>query len=145
MPYTKVMIHLIWSTKNREPIITAELKPHLLQHIKENSRQKDIFIDALNCVPDHIHILISLGTEQTISKTVMLLKGESSFWVNKQNLLKHKFEWQDEYIALSVSQSGLEKVRAYIANQEDHHRKMTFAEEYQKFLNEHQTQSFAQD
>ena len=137
MPYIKVMIHLIWSTKNREPIITSALKTHLLQHIKGNSRQKDIFIDALNCVADHIHILVSLGTEQTISKTVMLLKGESSFWINKQNLLKHKFEWQDEYIALSISQSGLEKVRAYIASQEEHHRKITFSEEYEKFLKAH--------
>lgn len=145
MPYIKVMIHLIWSTKNREPIITTELKTHLLQHIKENSRQKDIFIDVLNCVADHIHILISLGTEQTISKTVMLLKGESSFWVNKHNLLKHKFEWQDEYIALSVSQSGLEKVRAYIANQKDHHRIMPFEEEYQKFLNDHHIQAIDKD
>ena len=137
MPYTKVMIHLIWSTKNREPIITSELKTHLLQHLKENSRQKEIFIDTLNCVKDHIHILISLGTEQTISKTIMLVKGESSFWVNKQNLLKHRFEWQDEYIALSVSQSGLENVRTYIANQGEYHRKTTFAEEYEKFLKEH--------
>ncbi|MBI4726188.1 IS200/IS605 family transposase [candidate division TA06 bacterium] len=137
MPYIKVMIHLIWSTKNRQPIITPELKTHLLHHIKENGRQKGVFVDALNCVRDHIHILVSLGTEQTISKTVMLLKGESSFWVNKQSLLKHKFEWQDEYIALSVSQSGVEKVRAYIANQEEHHRKTTFAEEYEKFLGAH--------
>jgi REP element-mobilizing transposase RayT len=134
MPYTKVMIHLIWSTKNRQPIITPQLRVLLLQHIKENSRQKAIFIDAINCVKDHIHILVSLGTEQTIAKTVMLIKGESSFWVNKQGLLKHKFEWQDEYIALSVSQSGEEKVRMYIANQVEHHRKTLFSEEYEEFI-----------
>ena len=137
MPYIKVMIHLIWSTKNREPIITAELKTHLLQHIKENSRQKDIFIDALNCVSDHIHILISLGTEQTIAKTAMLIKGESSFWVNKQSLLNTKFEWQDEYIALSVSYSAIDKVKAYILNQEEHHRKKIYSEEYEEFLKAH--------
>ncbi len=84
MPYTKVMIHFIWSTKNRVPIISKNLKPLLLSHIKENSVAKNIFIDALNCVEDHIHLLISLGTEQTISKLAMLIKGESSFWVNKQ-------------------------------------------------------------
>src|SRR5258708_1070314 len=103
MPYTKVMIHFIWSTKNRQPLISKELKPLLLQHIKENSLKKDIFIDSLNCVQDHIHLLISLGTEQTISKVAMLIKGESAFWVNKQKLLDQKFEWQEEYIALSVS------------------------------------------
>jgi REP element-mobilizing transposase RayT len=67
----------------------------------------------------------------------MLIKGESSFWVNKQKILKGKFEWQDEYIALSVSESGISKVRQYIANQEEHHRKKTFTQEYEEFLSVH--------
>jgi putative transposase len=108
MPFTKVMIHFIWSTKNRHPFISKEIKPLLLSHIKENSIRKEIFIDCLNCVEDHIHLLISLGSEQTIAKIAMLIKGESSFWLNKQKLMKQKFEWQEEYIALSVSESGLE-------------------------------------
>lgn len=82
-------------------------------------------------------MLVSLGTEQTIAKTAMLIKGESSFWVNKQNLIKKKFEWQDEYIALSVSYSAVDKVRAYISHQEIHHKKKTFAEEYEEFLHAH--------
>lgn len=60
MPYAKVMIHYIWSTKNRVHSITNELKPLLLQHIKENSIKKEIFIDTLNCVSDHIHLIVSL-------------------------------------------------------------------------------------
>lgn len=99
MPFIKVMIHYIWATKNRYPFITKELKPLLLSHIKENSISKEIFIDCLNCVEDHIHLLISLSNDQTIAKVAML-KGESSFWVNKEKLTKQKFEWQDEYIAL---------------------------------------------
>jgi len=137
MPYTKVMIHFIWSTKNRVPIISKNLKPLLLSHIKENSVAKNIFIDALNCVEDHIHLLISLGTEQTISKLAMLIKGESSFWVNKQKIIKDKFEWQDEYIALSVSESAIDKVRQYILNQDDHHKKKSFMQEYDDFLKLH--------
>src|SRR5215210_8257561 len=137
MPYTKVLIHFIWATKNREHKISEELKPILLQHIKENSIKKEIFIDTLNCVSDHIHLLVSLGTEETIAKTAMLIKGESSFWINKQKLIKNKFEWQDEYIALSVSYSAIDKVRAYILNQEAHHKKKTFAKEYEEFLNAH--------
>ena len=137
MPYTKVMVHFIWSTKNRNKIISKELKPLLLNHIKENSVAKGIFIDCLNCVEDHIHLLISVGTEQTISKIAMLIKGESSFWVNKQKILKEKFEWQDEYIALSVSESGISKVQQYIANQEEHHHKKTFIQEYEEFLSVH--------
>jgi len=134
MPYTKVLIHFIWSTKNRQHLISKELKPLLLEHIKANSIKKLIYIDTLNCVSDHIHLIISLGTEETIAKTAMLIKGESSFWVNKQNVLNSKFEWQDEYIALSVSYSAVDKVRAYILNQEEHHRKKTFTEEYGEFL-----------
>ena len=138
MPYTKVMIHFIWSTKNRDRIISKALKPMLLAHIKENSIAKGIFIDCLNCVEDHIHLLISLGTEQTISKVAMLIKGESSFWSNRQKIIKEKFEWQDEYIALSVSESGIAKVRSYIANQEKHHQTKTFTQEYEEFLSVHE-------
>jgi len=138
MPYTKVLIHFIWATKNRAHLISNELKPLLLQHIKENSIKKGIFIDTINCVSDHIHLLVSLSTEITIAKTAMLIKGESSFWVNKQKLIKSKFEWQDEYIALSVSYSAIDKVRAYIFNQEVHHKKKTFAEEYEEFINAHE-------
>ena len=137
MPYTKVMIHFIWSTKNRGRVISKDLKPLLLAHIKENSLAKGIFIDCLNCVEDHIHLLVSLGTEQTISKVAMLIKGESSFWVNKQKLIRERFEWQDEYIALSVSESGILKVQQYIANQEEHHARKTFTEEYEEFLFAH--------
>jgi REP-associated tyrosine transposase len=134
MPYTKVMIHFIWATKNRQPLISNELKPRLLAHIKENSIRKNIYIDTLNCVEEHIHLLISLGTEQTISKIAMLIKGESSFWVNQQKIIQHKFEWQDDYIAVSVSESAIDKVRSYISNQEEHHRKKSFAQEYDDFL-----------
>ncbi|MBA2611485.1 MAG: IS200/IS605 family transposase [Bacteroidetes bacterium] len=137
MPYTKIYIHFIWSTKYRAPLISKELKTLLLAHIKENSIKKEIFIDSLNCVSDHIHLLVSLGTEQTVAKTAMLIKGESSFWVNKQEILKTKFEWQDEYIALSVSNSAIDKVRAYILNQEEHHKKKTFTEEYDEFISNH--------
>ena len=134
MPFVKVMIHFIWSTKNRHPLISKELKPNLLSHIKQNSIKKEIFIDCLNCVEDHIHLLISLGTSQTIDKIAMLIKGESSFWVNHEKLIPKKFEWQDEYIALSVSKSAIPKVRAYIANEEEHHNKQTFMQEYEAFL-----------
>jgi putative transposase len=134
MPYCKIMVHAIWSTKNRKPLIVKELKPLLLGHIKENSFKKNIHIDTYNCVSDHIHLLLSLGADQTIAKTIGLIKGESSNWVNKQNLSAVKFEWQEEYIALSVSSSMVDKVRHYIGRQEDHHKKKTFTEEYEEFI-----------
>jgi REP element-mobilizing transposase RayT len=69
-----------------------------------------------------------------ISKAINLIKGEASFWINKQGLTKTKFEWADEFFAASVSESQKDKVRTYIKNQDKHHRKVGFAEEYQKFL-----------
>ena len=134
MPYVRIWIHIIWSTKNREKTITKNIKNKLLNHIKENAKEKKIYIDFLNCVEDHIHILISLGVEQTISKILQLIKGESSFWVNKNDLIKAKFEWQDEYIAVSVSESQVNRVRNYIKNQEEHHKKKTFQQEYEEFI-----------
>lgn len=134
MPMIKIWIHLIWATKNRDKLISKELKPKLIEHIKSNSKEKGIWLDSVNCVSDHIHLLISLGSEQTISKTVMLIKGESSFWVNKNKLITKKFEWQDEYMAYSVSDTIVNKVRSYIANQEEHHRVKSFTEEYEEFV-----------
>jgi len=83
---------------------------------------------------DHVHVLISLSPDQTISKIVQLLKGESSFWVNKLGLTKTKLEWQDDYFAVSVSESGIDKVRDYIKNQEVHHQKKTFQQEHDEFM-----------
>jgi REP element-mobilizing transposase RayT len=134
MPFIKIWIHLIFSTKNRAHIITKNLKPKLLTHIRENAVSKNIYLDSVNCVTDHIHMLVSLKGEQSISKITMLLKGESSFWVNNNKLSSFKFEWQDELIAVSIGESALTKVRKYIASQEEHHKTKTFAEEYDEFI-----------
>ena len=72
MPYIKIWIHLIFSTKNGDKLISKQLKPQLLKHIKENSIKKNMYIDFMNCVSDHIHLLISLNSEQTISKVTQL-------------------------------------------------------------------------
>lgn len=136
MPFIRVWIHLIWSTKNREKTISPELKPRLIEHIKTNAREKGLWLDSINCTRDHIHLLISLNSEITISKVVMLIKGESSHWTNKINLGKAgtRFQWQDEYIAVSVSESMLDKVRYYIRNQELHHAQKSFTDEYKEIM-----------
>ena len=69
-----------------------------------------------------------------MAKVMQLLKGESAYWMNKNHLLKHKFEWQDEYYAVSVSETALDKVRTYIRNQEHHHRKETYKQEYDELI-----------
>lgn len=135
MPFIKVYIHLVWSTKNRIPYLdSAELRQKVWQHIRDNAKEKGIYIDFINGYSDHCHCLISLGVDQNIQKVLQLLKGESSFWINKNQLTKQKFEWQDEYFAVSVSESIVDKVRDYIKNQEIHHTKKTFQEEYDEFV-----------
>jgi len=134
MPFVKVWIHFVWSTKNREPYLTAEIRQKVFGHIRENARSKDIRLDFINGYVDHVHCLISLGTDQTIEKIMQLIKGESSFWINKNNLCKTKFQWQDEYFAVSVSESILESVRKYIADQEEHHRTKSFDDEFEGFM-----------
>jgi REP element-mobilizing transposase RayT len=134
MPYTKIWIHLIWSTKNREKSIIRDLKQQLISHIKENCNKKGIIVNSINCVSDHIHILISLHPDQKLSNVVQLIKGESSFWINKNKLTRMKFEWQSEYMAASVSESNVERVRKYILNQETHHTKKSFSQEIKELL-----------
>ncbi len=110
MAFVKVYIHFTWSTKNRIPFLdSSELRKKAWEHIKENAKEKGIFIHTINGYQEHCHCLISLGPDQTMSKIMQLIKGESSYWINKHNLCKQKFEWQDEYFALSVSESMVAK------------------------------------
>ena len=134
MPYIKVWIHLVWSTKNRYPFLTKEIRQTVFEHIRQNAKTKKIYLDCVNGFTDHIHCLVSLSNEQTISNLLQLIKGESSFWINKQKLSPSKFQWQEEYFAVSVSHSQVRKVREYIYDQENHHQKKIFQEEYDEFI-----------
>lgn len=135
MPHVKVYIHFVWSTKNRESFLSdKEIRFKVWRHIKENAKFKDIYIDIINGYKDHCHCLVSLGVDQTIKQVMQLIKGESSFWINKEKLINTKFEWQDEYFAASVSDSLIEKTRNYIKGQEKHHEQNSFQQEYDNFL-----------
>ncbi len=134
MAFVKVWIHFVWGTKNRLPILKQPQRAELFKHIRENSKNKDIYLDFINGIEDHIHCLISLNSEMSISQTVQLIKGEASFWANKKQLFAQKLEWADEYFAVSVSESQIDIVREYIRNQEKHHSKKTFTEEYEEFI-----------
>lgn len=134
MGYTKIWIHLVWITKNRKPLLTKNIRYKVFTHIKENATEKGIYVDFINGHLEHVHCLISLGAGQTIDKILMLLKGESSYWINKNKIVPGGFQWQDSYFAVSVSESAVSRVRNYIKNQEEHHRKKTFNDEYQEFI-----------
>ncbi len=134
MPFVRIWIHLVWATKNRQPFLTSDIRQKVFAHIRENALKKNIYVDFVNGYNDHMHCLISLNQEQTIAKVTQLIKGESSFWINKNNLCKEHFEWQEDYFAVSVSESGINKVREYIKNQETHHKIKTFQQEYDEFI-----------
>jgi putative transposase len=134
MPYVKNWLHCVWGTKNRVPFLQEGRKFEVIKHIRSNAGSKGIYIDFLNGHYEHLHCLILLDYDQTLSKVMQLIKGESSYWINKSKLIRHKFEWADEYYAVSVSESDVEEVREYIKNQERHHRTKTWEEECNEFL-----------
>ena len=134
MPGIKVWLHFVWATKNHEPLLNDSIQAESVSAYQGKREGKGIFIDHINGYVDHVHCLISLGTDQTLDKIMQLIKGESSFWINKSELSKFKFAWQDEYFVVSVNPGGLANVRRYIANQEEHHKKIPFKDEFENFM-----------
>ncbi len=137
MPYISIWIHLIWSTKKREPLLGKNVRTSIFKHIREYALQKGITLDTINGGLDHVHTLVSFGGDQSASKIAQLLKGESSHWVNQNGLIVPKLEWQEEYIAISLHKSLIDEVREYIRNQEEHHRRKSFKEEYDEFMRQY--------
>ena len=133
MSFVKLWVHLVFSTKNREPNLTTEIRRRLIEHIKANAREKGIYVDEINGWSEHLHLLISIGKEQSIAKIAMLVKGESAHWLNEQQIIRGKFYWQDDYYAVSVSPSKYEEVKEYIKNQEQRHTVKPFTSEAAAF------------
>ncbi len=137
MSYVKIMIHAVWGTKHRHPVLSKEVRLSVIRHIKENAKKKGIYIDRLNGYTDHLHCLFALNADMNVSKALQLIKGESSFWVNKQKILPTNFEWSHEYYAGSVSESVVNRIRRYIDNQEQHHQRLSFEEEFERLIQNH--------
>ena len=135
MSWIRIWVHLVFSTKNREAFfIKKEIKEKIIEHIKSNAKKKEIWLEEIDGDKNHFHCLISLGRDQTISKISQLIKGESSKWINDEELTKAKFSWQDDYWAVSVSESHIASVKKYIGNQEKHHKTKSFTEEVDDFM-----------
>lgn len=134
MSHVRILIHAVWGVKNHQSLLKKEKKEILFAHIQENAQQKGLFILQIGGGDDHVHCLLSLNADMSLSKVVQLIKGESAFWANQQKLFSGKFEWAKEYFGISVSPSMVQEVRAYIKKQEEHHRTKTFEQEYQEFL-----------
>ena len=135
MSYIKIWIHAVWGTKNRQPVLNPLILEKICSHIKSNAIEKGIYIDRINGHDEHIHVLMLLKHDNSISKQMQLLKGESAHWTNEAGLIKDRLEWADKFFAASVSNDKIDSVRAYIDNQQTHHQKQTFIDEYKYFLN----------
>lgn len=132
--FYKLWFHLVWGTKDREPLLLQEIRPLLFKHLIEKATAEDYTIDSVNGMADHVHCLISIPPKYSISEVMNKLKGESSHWINSEKLTKFHFAWQTGFGAFSVSESQAENVRRYINNQEQHHVMRTYAEEVEEFV-----------
>lgn len=125
--YSSLWVHLIWSTKNREPILTPALKSEVYKVINEIAADHEIYIDCINGVEDHVHLLVRMRTDQSVADIVKTIKGSS--WEYFKNDPEKYVTWQDGFAAFSVSPNELKRVRSYIYNQEKHHRDKSFTDE----------------
>lgn len=130
-------LHLIFSTKHREPMLAAPVIPRLFEYVGGILRNNNCALIAANAMPDHIHLLVSLSRELSVSELLRLIKTNSSKWIHETFPDMTQFGWQNGYAAFVVSKSGLDAVNTYIANQQKHHEKKTFQQEYVEFLKAH--------
>ncbi len=137
MSYTKNLIHAVWRTKHSYPFIKGESKELIYNHIKENARELNIGVLAINGVADHIHCLIDLPPTLTMSDALQRIKGECSYWINKEKIFKTHFQWGSRYYGMSIGLSEVSRILNYIARQEEHHRKETYQEEVDRFIKEY--------
>jgi REP element-mobilizing transposase RayT len=136
--FASLHCHIIFSTKDRAPHITAELQPRLFSYMGSVLRDKRDVLIAAGGVADHVHLLVSLSREAPVADVVRTIKANSSRWIHETFPNYHHFAWQSGYGAFAVSFSHLGAVKAYLANQAEHHKKRTFQEEFLAFLQRHQ-------
>jgi putative transposase len=132
--YSRLWLHLIWETLRREPMLDKRAAAQASTNLSEYSHEKGIYMKVNFFNADHTHALIDLPTSLSVEQVIQLLKGGSSHWINQNRLVKGKFAWGRGYGAFSVSHSDVSKVGSYIMRQEEHHRKRSFADEYELFV-----------
>jgi len=137
MSYVCAYFHCVFSTKERRPFITPALRERLWPYLGGIARENGITALSIGGVADHVHLLLSLPATMAIAKTMQLIKGGSSKWVHETFPDQRTFAWQEKYGAFSVSVSQVDKIVRYIENQETHHRKMTFQQEFIALLKKH--------
>lgn len=134
--YTQFYVHLVFTPKNRDALIQKRWKNELEKYITgiiQNYGHKMLSIASM---PDHIHIFIGYNVNQLVPKLVEQIKTSTNDWIKKNNLSRFKFEWQKGYGAFTYSRSDMDNVVKYISNQEEHHKKKSFRDEYLQLLKE---------
>ncbi len=131
--YHALWVHLVWSTKHRAPLIVPELKYKLYDKMREIAKEKGFYLDFVNGVEDHVHLLVGLKPSDSIPNIVRNLKGITHDWVRDTYASDEYFHWQDGYAAISVSPDRVPTVRGYIKKQERHHQKDSFKTEWDFF------------
>jgi len=132
--FNSVFLHIVWSTIEREKIFFDDVRLQVYEYIKNLCSESSIDFYALNVQPEHVHILVQLPAELSVSDIVKNIKGSSSKWINDNRLLKTKFSWQRGYGAFSVSSSQFNTVRNYIYKQDEHHKRISFDNEYKTWI-----------
>ncbi len=132
--YTQIYIQIVFAVKGRQNLISKTHREELHKFITGIVSNRGQKLFAVFAMPDHVHILLSIGPNIFISDLIRDIKAGSSKFINHQNWIKGKFNWQEGYGAFSYSRSNINKVVQYILNQEEHHKKKTFKEEYLDFL-----------
>ena len=135
--YTQLFVHLVIVVQDRQSILTKELKEILYPYISGIITNRKHKLYVINGMHDHIHILVSLSPDDSISDLVKEIKRASSVYINNNQLAKGKFSWQSGYAAFSCSKSTVDKVIDYINNQEKHHTLKTFSEELVEFFDKY--------
>lgn len=132
--YSNLLFHIIFSTKNRYPLITLAIRVDLHAYLGGIVREREGIALAIGGMPDHVHILAKLKPKFALSDVVRDIKAVSAKWVNETKGGLHKFAWQDGFAAFTVSQSQEPSVRHYIENQEEHHRGLDYKTELMRLL-----------
>ncbi len=135
--YTSIYVHTIFSTHNREPLLSSELRERLWAYMGGIARENKFKAISVGGVIDHAHMLISIPASIAVAKAVQLIKGGSSKWLHENFGSLRKFAWQEGYGAFSVGASQVDEVVQYIAHQDAHHRLRSFQEEYLYFLKQY--------
>lgn len=133
-------VHLVFSTKDRHPFLTDSIRAELHSYMATVLANIDCPATLINSVADHVHILFNLHRTVPLAKAVEEVKKSSSKWLKTKSPILAKFAWQAGYGAFSVSESNLAAVANYIATQEEHHRKMSFQDEYREFMKKHKVE-----